>query len=164
MREPERRSFRRSSAAFRLLGFQGRVQSAGTTTRSGERFVSPRKDYTRRWLLNASGSAMLSSTRRGSRRRWHRPRLPPRSWTRTKSGGASKSPKVSANTTILANYIAATLDRDLPADVISGTKLHILDTFAAMLSGSRLAAGKFATRYVDSLGGKPQSTVVGSNS
>ena len=41
------------------------------------------------------------------------------------------------------------------------TKLHVLDTIAAMVSGSRLKAGEFAARYVDTLGGKPQATVIG---
>jgi 2-methylcitrate dehydratase PrpD len=37
----------------------------------------------------------------------------------------------------------------------------MLDTIAAMVSGSRLKAGEMAARYVESLGGKPQATVVG---
>src|ERR671925_489582 len=32
---------------------------------------------------------------------------------------------------------------------------------AAMLSGSRLKPGELVARYVDSLGGKPQATVIG---
>jgi len=37
----------------------------------------------------------------------------------------------------------------------------VLDTLAAMVSGSRLKPGEFAARYVDSLGGKPQAMVIG---
>ena len=47
------------------------------------------------------------------------------------------------------------------AEVVAKTKLHTLDTIAAMVSGSRLKAGKLAARYVDSLGGKPHATVIG---
>ena len=57
--------------------------------------------------------------------------------------------------------MANTLDRDDAAEVVAKTKLHTLDTIAAMVSGSRLKAGKMAARYVDSLGGKPQATVIG---
>ena len=68
---------------------------------------------------------------------------------------------ISPVTTALADYVAKTLDRELPADVVARTKLHVLDTIAAMVSGSRLKPGDFAARYVDSLGGKPQAMVIG---
>ena len=45
--------------------------------------------------------------------------------------------------------------------MVAKTKMHVLDTVAAMVSGSRLRAGLAAARYVDGLGGKPQATVVG---
>ena len=57
--------------------------------------------------------------------------------------------------------VAKALDRDMPPEVVAKTKLHTLDTIAAMVSGSRLKAGEMAARYVDSLGGKPQATVIG---
>ena len=68
---------------------------------------------------------------------------------------------VAASTSALASYIAGALDHDLPAEAAERTKLHILDTIAAILSGSRLKAGMLAARYVDSLGGKPQAMVIG---
>jgi 2-methylcitrate dehydratase PrpD len=74
---------------------------------------------------------------------------------------APAAPAVSAATSTLANYIAGALDRVLPADVIAAAKLHILDTFAATISGSRLKPGMLGARFVDSLGGKAQATVVG---
>jgi 2-methylcitrate dehydratase PrpD len=57
--------------------------------------------------------------------------------------------------------VSTALDRDLPAEVIAATKLHILDTIAAITSGSRLKAGDLAARYVASLRGNPQATVIG---
>src|SRR5205085_11496848 len=45
----------------------------------------------------------------------------------------------------------------------SGTKLHVLDTFAAIVSGSRLKPGELAARYVESLGGKAQAMVIGTS-
>ena len=71
------------------------------------------------------------------------------------------STPISPTTTAFADYIAKTLDRELPAEIIATTKLHVLDTLAAIVYGTRLKAGDLAARYVDSLGGKPQATVIG---
>jgi 2-methylcitrate dehydratase PrpD len=68
---------------------------------------------------------------------------------------------VSPLTRHLAGYIADALRRDLPADVVAKTKLHVLDTIAAMLSGARLKPGERATAYVERLGGHAEATVVG---
>ena len=89
------------------------------------------------------------------RSRARRPRRPPT------SPRATANAPISPVTTALCDYVAATLDRDMPPEVVAKTKLHTLDTIAAMVSGSRLKAGKLAARYVDSMGGKPQATVVG---
>jgi 2-methylcitrate dehydratase PrpD len=63
----------------------------------------------------------------------------------------------------LSAYIASALRRPLPAPVIEKTKHHILDTIAAMLSGSRLTPGKKAIAYVKTLGGVKEACVIGSN-
>jgi 2-methylcitrate dehydratase PrpD len=63
----------------------------------------------------------------------------------------------------LSAYIAAALRKPLPSGVVEKTKHHILDTLAAMISGSRLAPGKKATTYVKTLGGVKESCVIGSN-
>jgi 2-methylcitrate dehydratase PrpD len=63
----------------------------------------------------------------------------------------------------LSAYIASALRRPLPAPVIEKTKHHILDTIAAMLSGSRLTPGRKAIAYVKSLGGVKEACVIGSN-
>jgi 2-methylcitrate dehydratase PrpD len=75
-------------------------------------------------------------------------------------GGADNVP-ISPITAALAAYVAKTLDREMPPAVVAKTKLHVLDTIAAIVSGSRLKAGELAARYVDTLGGKPQATVIG---
>jgi 2-methylcitrate dehydratase PrpD len=62
----------------------------------------------------------------------------------------------------LSGYIAAALRRPLPATVVEKTKHHILDTIAAMVSGSRLAPGRKAISYVKSLGGVKEAIVIGS--
>lgn len=69
---------------------------------------------------------------------------------------------VSPTMTRLADYIAGALDRDLPEEVLEKGRHHLLDTMAAMVSGSRLKPGEMANAYVASLGGAPACTVVGS--
>jgi 2-methylcitrate dehydratase PrpD len=61
----------------------------------------------------------------------------------------------------LSAYIASAIGRPLPAPVVEKTKHHVLDTVAAMISGSRLAPGKHAITYVKSLGGAKEACVVG---
>jgi 2-methylcitrate dehydratase PrpD len=63
----------------------------------------------------------------------------------------------------LSAYIGAALRRPLPPAVIEKTKHHILDTIAAMVSGSRLTPGIQAIAYVKTLGGVKEACVIGSN-
>ena len=51
--------------------------------------------------------------------------------------------------------------RPLPEAVIERARHHILDTVAAMVSGSQLRPGQMAIGYVASLGGVPEASVVG---
>ena len=62
----------------------------------------------------------------------------------------------------LSRYIAAALRKPLPAQVVEKTKHHILDTLAAMVSGSRLLPGRKAISYVSTLGGVKEACVAGS--
>ena len=65
----------------------------------------------------------------------------------------------------LSSYMAEAKDKTIPEEVAEKAKQHILDTFAAMVSGATLAPGaaafKFAREY--GAGGRPYSTVVASN-
>jgi 2-methylcitrate dehydratase PrpD len=62
----------------------------------------------------------------------------------------------------LSEYIAGALKRPLPKEVAEKTRHHVLDTFAAMVSGSRLLPGKKAIAYAKTLGGAKEATVIGS--
>src|SRR5438309_1871014 len=62
----------------------------------------------------------------------------------------------------LSAYIAGALRRPLPPAVQEKTKHHLLDTFAAMLSGSRLPPGKKAIAFAKTLGGAKEASVAGS--
>ena len=61
----------------------------------------------------------------------------------------------------LSAYIAVALKRPLPKDVAEVGKHHLLDTLAAMVSGSRLLPGRKAIAYARNLGGSKQALVVG---
>lgn len=74
---------------------------------------------------------------------------------------ASAKQPVSQLTLQLSTYVASALRRPLPKAVAARAKLHMVDTFAAMLSGSRLLPGNRAIAYTKSLGGKAEAGVVG---
>jgi len=116
---------------------------------------------TRRWLIGASGATVLSNALTSGTSYAQGEGTQVRKSPDDADDSAAEAP-VSPVTQALSEYVAATLDRELPPEVVAKTKLHTLDTIAAMVSGSRLKAGKLAARYVESLGGQPQATVVGS--
>jgi 2-methylcitrate dehydratase PrpD len=62
----------------------------------------------------------------------------------------------------LSAYMAEARNRALPENVIQETKHHILDTIAAMVSGSELPPGRMAIEFARSYGGEKISTVVAS--
>jgi 2-methylcitrate dehydratase PrpD len=62
----------------------------------------------------------------------------------------------------LSAYIAQAPRKPLPGPVLEKTKHHVLDTVAAMLSGSRLPPGKKAISFARTLGGVKEACVVGS--
>src|SRR5579871_5107592 len=47
----------------------------------------------------------------------------------------------------MAAYMADAANHPLPEDVVDKTKQHILDTFAAMISGRDLPPGKVALKF-----------------
>ena len=63
----------------------------------------------------------------------------------------------------LARYMVAARDQELPAQVLLECKHRILDTLGAMVSGSRMRPGEMALKYVRTLGGDAQASVVGSD-
>jgi 2-methylcitrate dehydratase PrpD len=63
----------------------------------------------------------------------------------------------------LARYMVAARDQALPDAVLLECKHRILDTFGAMISGSRMNPGLMAVKYVRTLGGEPQASVIGSD-
>jgi 2-methylcitrate dehydratase PrpD len=72
-----------------------------------------------------------------------------------------KTKNVSPMMLKLSRYIAGATSRPTPKKVSERAKLHLVDTFAAMISGSRLMPGQKAIEYVKVLGGKPEAGVIG---
>ena len=72
------------------------------------------------------------------------------------------APAISPVMQEVSAYIAAALRKPLPKEVSEKTKHHVLDTIAAMVSGSRLLPGTKAISYVKTLGGTKEATVIGS--
>jgi 2-methylcitrate dehydratase PrpD len=62
----------------------------------------------------------------------------------------------------LSTYLAEARNRALPDNVVLETKHHILDTIAAMISGSELPPGRAAIQFAQAYGGEKIATVVGS--
>lgn len=68
------------------------------------------------------------------------------------------SPTMSA----LSAYMANARQRALPDEVMEKAKQHILDTFAAMISGSQLPPGAAALKFAKAYSGETACTVVAS--
>ncbi|MGI9417369.1 MAG: MmgE/PrpD family protein [Geminicoccaceae bacterium] len=64
-------------------------------------------------------------------------------------------------TGILAEYLAQASKRPLPNEIAVKTRLHLLDSLAAIISGTRLRAGRQALAYAGAQGGRPQAGVPG---
>jgi len=64
--------------------------------------------------------------------------------------------------TTLSAYMASARDRVLPPEVLEQTTYHLLDTVAAMVSGSELTPGRAALAFARAEPGRPVATIVGS--
>jgi 2-methylcitrate dehydratase PrpD len=63
----------------------------------------------------------------------------------------------------LSTYMSEAGSRALPDEVVEKAKQHILDTLAAMISGSDLLPGREAIKFVRAYGGEKVATVVASD-
>src|SRR5580704_17962564 len=70
--------------------------------------------------------------------------------------------EISAPMRDLSAYMAQASRLKLPAAVEEKARHHVLDTLAAMVSGSRLAPGRLAIAYVRRLGGMREASIAGS--
>src|SRR4029434_4160914 len=100
----------------------------------------------RRKLLQSTGALLATAA--------FRPQL---------AGEFAEAAEVSDVMTTLSTFMASAATRMLPEPVVEKTKFMILDTLAAMISGSELPPGKFAIQFVRAYSGNPICTVVGSS-
>jgi 2-methylcitrate dehydratase PrpD len=63
----------------------------------------------------------------------------------------------------LSSYMAEAGTGPLPPEALENTKLHILDTFAAMVSGAELAPGRFAINFARAHSAEKTATVAASD-
>ena len=96
------------------------------------------KNFTRRQILQTSAALLTLKAARAA---------------------APPSPVI----TKLGNYMAEAATRALPAEAIEKTKHHILDTLAAMVSGTDLPPGRVALNMARAHTGEKTATVAGSN-
>jgi 2-methylcitrate dehydratase PrpD len=73
----------------------------------------------------------------------------------------NKAAQISPLMQELSSHIAGALKRKLPAEVAERARLHLVDTFASMLSGSRLLPGRKMLDYVKPLGGTREAGIIG---
>jgi 2-methylcitrate dehydratase PrpD len=75
----------------------------------------------------------------------------------------TEQPGISPVMEVFSDYIADALDQPLPPDVSEIAKVHIVDTFAAILSGSRLPPGQRAIAYSEREGGRAEASLFGTS-
>ena len=61
----------------------------------------------------------------------------------------------------VARYIASTCQASVPPEILDKARLHLLDTLAAIICGTRLRAGQQAVSYASSYGGPSQAAIPG---
>jgi 2-methylcitrate dehydratase PrpD len=104
---------------------------------------------TRRGFFKQGGLALAGATL--TRRAVARPIIQPRL--------ENSVPSVMSE---LSAYMSDARSRALPEDIAEKVKEHILDTFAAMISGSDLLPGRSAINFAQGHGGPPVATVAAS--
>ena len=72
------------------------------------------------------------------------------------------SPAISPLMDRLSTYMSEAAIRPLPQEVVEKAKHHILDAFAAMISGAELSPGRAALQFAREYGGKEVATVIAS--
>ncbi|MHB8500365.1 MAG: MmgE/PrpD family protein [Candidatus Acidiferrales bacterium] len=108
--------------------------------------------FTRRGLLELAGLAVVTAALPGGAAAARPSRIPSQS-----------EPGISPVMNKLSTYMSEAGTRALPEEVVEKTKQHILDTFAAMISGSELVPGRNAIQFARSYGGEKVSTVAASD-
>ena len=108
-------------------------------------------DITRRSLLELAGLAITAAAF-------------PSSAASAPPARQAKSPQAGGSVmNALSTYMSEAAKHPLPDEVTEKAKQHILDTLAAIISGSNILPGQRALQFARAYGGKEISTVVASN-
>jgi 2-methylcitrate dehydratase PrpD len=99
----------------------------------------------RRWMQHAAWIAAMAA-------------LPKLATALAEEPGPAISPVIEK----LGTYMAEARNHALPDNVLQETKHHILDTIAAMVSGSELPPGRAAIQFAEAYGGEKIASVVAS--
>jgi 2-methylcitrate dehydratase PrpD len=75
---------------------------------------------------------------------------------------ASEAPLISPEMNRLSAYMSAAGNAALPDDIVEHVKHHVMDTLAAIVSGSELGPGQAALRYAGARFAKGTATIVAS--
>ena len=89
--------------------------------------------------------------------------IPPVALFETKYGVVMAAGATSPVMARLSTYMSEAGNHALPDEVVEKAKHHILDTIAAMVSGSGLAPGRAAIKFARAYGGEKIATVVATN-
>src|SRR5215468_4038237 len=114
---------------------------------TSQRIMKMENDFSRRTLFKLVGSGLAGA---GFSR------------SRAAAGGLLAEPAADITST-LSTYMASAATHPLPEDAAEKTKHVILDTLAAMISGSDLPPGRFAIQFARGYKGDRVSTVAASN-
>lgn len=106
---------------------------------------------TRRDLFEFAGLAVAAAA------------LPARMPAATSPARGNSPQNISSIMERLSAYMSEAASRALPGEVVEKTKQHVLDTLAAMISGSELPPGRTALQFARAYGGREVATVVASN-
>jgi 2-methylcitrate dehydratase PrpD len=79
-----------------------------------------------------------------------------------RSGSVAQAAAPGAEMSALSAYMSAAATHELPGEVVEHAKHHLIDTLAAMISGSQLLPGQAALRYLRAHAGKGGATIAGS--
>src|SRR5580700_6749016 len=127
------------------------MKMKGVLNDDGKGMISGRF-FTRRGLFEFGGLAIAAAALQS-----------PMGLSATSSVRGSSQQNVSSIMGALSAYMSEAAGRTLPDEVAEKTKQHVLDTLAAMISGSELTPGRAALQFSREYGGKEVATVVAAN-
>ena len=114
-----------------------------------------RRDFIRVGLVTASAAGLSPGILKSSRTWAASPQA-----DASLKGGSMEQQNIMSG---LSQYIVEAGRKPLPAAVAEKAKHHILDTLAAMVSGSRLKPGELAIKYIRTQGGIAEAQIIGAD-